>query len=123
MNSSKIKKNAVVTTAIASADGLPKFIGVLSASISPANTDERVAATLYELNEAGLLPGSLRDFLQGPLRVQGLQPGEQPYGDFFTVLLLDKGKIMLIRGHYSSFSEVYLYLQKKFCFSRSKIES
>ena len=71
MNSSKIKKNAVVTTTIASADGLPKFIGCLSASISPANTDERIAATLYQLNQA--LPGGLRDFLLGPLKVGHLR--------------------------------------------------
>ena len=68
MNSSKIKKNAVVTTTIASPDGLPKFIGCLSASISPANTDERIAATLYQLNQ--VLPGGLRDFLMGPLKVR-----------------------------------------------------
>ena len=97
MNSTKLKKNAVVTTAIASADGIPKFIGCLSASISPANTDERLAAKLYELNDAGHLPGGLRDFLLGPLLVQGLQPLEQPYHDFFTVLLLDKGKTLVVR--------------------------
>ena len=79
MNSSKIKSNAVVHTAIASADGIARFIGCLAMAVSPANTDERIAAQLYELNDNGLLRGGLKDFLLGPLLLQGLMPGEAPF--------------------------------------------
>jgi hypothetical protein len=102
--SSKIKSNAVVSTVISSPDGLPKFVGCLSASLSRANTDERIAATLMQLNNDGLTTGSLLDFLMGPMKNQGLDVGEQPFHDFFTVLLIDKGNLYIwICNHYLNY--------------------
>ena len=89
--SSKIHSNAVVCSVIASADAMPCWMGCLSASVSPANTDERLASNFLHLNSHGNLVGGLLDFLTGPLKEQGLGPGEHPFPDFFTVLLMDKG--------------------------------
>ena len=87
--SSKISSNGVVCTVIASPDSLPCWIGCLAASISPANTDERLASLYLRLNNQGLLTGGLLDFLTGPLTNQG--PNQVAYHDFFTILLMDKG--------------------------------
>ena len=92
MNSTKIKSNALVHTVIASADGIARFIGCLAMAVSPANTDERIAAMLYELNDNGLLSGGLKDFLLGPILRMGLLPGEIPFHDFYIVLLIDRGE-------------------------------
>ena len=87
--SSKLSSNGVVCTVIASPDSLPCWIGCLAASISPANTDERLASLYLRLNNQGLLIGGLLDFLTGPLTNQG--PHQAAYHDFFTILLMDKG--------------------------------
>ena len=89
--SSKIGHNAVVCTVIASADSLPCWMGCLSASVSPSNTDERLASLFLRLNGQGNIVGGLLDFLTGPVKDQGLDPGQVPFHDFYTVLLMDKG--------------------------------
>ena len=75
--SSKIGKNAVVATVISTPDALPVWFGCLAASVSPANTDERLASMYLRLNSQGL-PGGLLDFLTG-------------LPDFCIVLLADRG--------------------------------
>ena len=84
--SSKISRSGVVTSVIASPDAMPKWIGCLAASVSPANTDERLGEMYLHLNSQGL-NGGLLDFLIGPLTHQG----PNAHHDFFTVLLIDKG--------------------------------
>ena len=86
--SSKIGCNAVVCTVISSTDALPCWFGCLAASVSPANTDERLASMYLRLNGQGL-PGGLLDFLTGPLTNHG--PPQVNFHDFFTVLLMDRG--------------------------------
>ena len=81
--SSKIGKNVVVCTLISSPDALPCWVGCLAGSVSPANTDERLASTFLRLNSQGL-PGGLLDFLTGPLSTRG-------FHDFFTILMADRG--------------------------------
>ena len=95
MYSGKIKSNAVVTHVIASPDGIAKFVITLTAASSPSNTDERVAANQFDMDLNGLVRGGLMKFLEGPLKTQGLLPGELPFHDFFVRLLLDKGKFSL----------------------------
>ena len=85
--SSKVGHNAVVCQAIASPDGMPCWMGCLSASTSPSNTDERQANLFFRLNAQGNLVGGLADFLTGPMEA-----------DFFTVLLMDKGYKTYGRG-------------------------
>ena len=60
----------------------------LAASVSPANTDERLASMYLRLNSQGL-PGGLLDFLTGPLTNRG--PQQVDFHDFFTILLMDRG--------------------------------
>ena len=48
--SSKISSNGVVCTVISSPDSLPVWIGCLAASVSPANTDERLASLYLALH-------------------------------------------------------------------------
>ena len=86
--SSKIGSNAVVCTVISTPDSLPCWFGCLAASVSPANTDERLASMYLRLNSQGL-PGGLLDFLTGPLTNHG--PPQVNFHDFFTVLLMDRG--------------------------------
>ena len=74
---SKIGSNAVVCTVISTPDSLPCWFGCLAASVSPANTDERLASMYLRLNSQGL-PGGLLDFLTG-------------LPDFCIVLLADRG--------------------------------
>ena len=83
--SSKISSNGVVCTVISSPDSLPVWVGCLAASVSPANTDERLAS-LY-LHQG--LDGGLLDFLTGPLT--NLGPNQVAFHDFFTIILMDKG--------------------------------
>ena len=68
--SSKISRSGVVSTVIASPDYMPVWIGCLAASVSPANTDERLGELHMRLNSEGL-KGGLLDFLTGPLTDQG----------------------------------------------------
>ena len=86
--SSKISGSGVVCTVIASPDSMPCWIGCLAASVSPANTDERLGELYLRLNSQGV-NGGLLDFLTGPLTDQG-QP-HIAFHDFFTILLMDKG--------------------------------
>ena len=86
--SSKISSNGVVFTVIASPDSLPCWIGCLAASVSPANTDERLASLYLRLNNQGL-NGGLLDFLTGPSTNQG--PNQVAFHDFYAILLKDKG--------------------------------
>ena len=86
--SSKIGGNAVVCTVISGADSLPCWFGCLAASVSPANTDERLASMYLRLNSDGL-PGGLLDFLTGPHTNRG--PQQVDFHDFFTILLMDRG--------------------------------
>ena len=86
--SSKIGGNGVVFTVISSPDSMPCWTSCLSASISPANTDERQAWLNMHLNSRGLT-GGLLDFLTGPMTNPG--PNGVPFHDFFTVLYMDKG--------------------------------
>jgi hypothetical protein len=91
LHSGKLKKNGVVIQGIASLDAKPQFIGCMTASISPANTDERIAAGLYQMNANGSHTGGLRDWLMGPMKFLNLRPGQVPYYDFFIMVLLDRG--------------------------------
>ena len=78
--SSKISKQGLMSTVVCSADGLPKYITNMSSSSSPSCTDERILASLIDL-EAGnnpLITGGLRTFLTGPLFTP--QPGQMFYG-------------------------------------------
>ena len=84
--SSKIGSNAVVCTVISTPDAMPCWFGCLAASVSPANTDERLASMYMRLNSQGL-PGGLLDFLTGP----STNRGQVDFHDFFTVLLMDRG--------------------------------
>ena len=83
--SSKISRSGVVSTVIASPDSMPVWVGCLAASVSPANTDER----LGDLYIRQGLNGGLLAFLTGPLTDQG--QNHIAFHDFFIILLMDKG--------------------------------
>ena len=84
--SSKISRSGVVCTVVSSSDAMPCWIGCLAASVSPANTDERLGELYMCLNSQGL-NGGLLDLLTG-LTTQG--QNQIASHDFFTVLLMDK---------------------------------
>ena len=90
--SGKIGKCGLLSTALCSPDGLPKYVTNIASSSSPTCTDERIIATLMDLEDPAnpVLTGGVRSFLTGPT-IQ--PPGQQqaPYHDFFTVLILDLG--------------------------------
>ena len=85
--SSKISRSGVVCTVVSSSDAMPCWIGCLAASVSPANTDERLGELYMRLNSQGL-NGGLLDLLTGPT-TQG--QNQIAFHDFFTILLMDKG--------------------------------
>ena len=85
--SSKISRSGVVCTVVSSSDAMPCWIGCLAASVSPANTDERLGELYMRLNSQGL-NGGLLDLLTGPT-TQG--QNQNAFHDFFTILLMDKG--------------------------------
>ena len=71
--SSKIGKNAVVCTLISSPDALPCWVGCLAGSVSPANTDERLASTFLRPNSQTVNQGrrSFQDDLDQLVQVTG----------------------------------------------------